>query len=611
MFSKALFKQSIKANGMMWLIITFAECFMLSCVMVISGSGNIGEVKNAVEDTIIQKEIDASLKKRSLGYYEYSASGLGSFDQYYVVDFSNDLPTTRQYQMVFDAWMATKPVQQSGETTIDYAKRIAEWKAQMPESQTTSDEVYAYSFELWSEAMPQASDYPTPEEYQTALKGWQAKAPTALAATATGSFAEATLELKAAVIKDAEAQGYAEGSDESNEMLGEVFYALKPSDSFNDIYTNHSEPIPEDYDVTSLIQHLNQGDITTYLSSDERNEYRDQRSENSSSIFLADNMSKEATIAKLLEVLAKYSVTEEKYNSFGYTYAGVKDLCESTIVSFQARCDYELGQLEAKKAAGEYPDEASYESAVASMKTSLEGDLSKSLLASLPEDVSSAVEEVGQMDLYGLIVGSVFFKIAGLLLPIIYTIMTSNNLIATQVDSGSMAYVLSTGTKRESVVFTQALYLASSLLAMFTCTLITSCICFSVVNVTDTGLNYGRLCLLNLGAFLTLFAMSGLNFFSSCYFDRTKNSMALGGGLSIFFLVATILGLFGSPVIPTVVRFDALNNFNYVSIITLFDVVSITEGSTAYLWKFAILLVLGLVGYGVGSVKFVKKDLPL
>ena len=41
MFSKALFKQSCKANGLMWGIITFAVCFMLACVMVISGSGNI------------------------------------------------------------------------------------------------------------------------------------------------------------------------------------------------------------------------------------------------------------------------------------------------------------------------------------------------------------------------------------------------------------------------------------------------------------------------------------------------------------------------------------------------------------------------------------------
>lgn len=30
--------------------------------------------------------------------------------------------------------------------------------------------------------------------------------------------------------------------------------------------------------------------------------------------------------------------------------------------------------------------------------------------------------------------------------------------------------------------------------------------------------------------------------------------MALGGGLNMFFLVATMLGLFGSPVFPSIIR---------------------------------------------------------
>ena len=66
MFSKALFKQSCKANGTMWAIITFAVCFMLACVMLISGSGSIGDVKNSIQDTIITKEIDSGLEKRAL-----------------------------------------------------------------------------------------------------------------------------------------------------------------------------------------------------------------------------------------------------------------------------------------------------------------------------------------------------------------------------------------------------------------------------------------------------------------------------------------------------------------------------------------------------------------
>ena len=107
------------------------------------------------------------------------------------------------------------------------------------------------------------------------------------------------------------------------------------------------------------------------------------------------------------------------------------------------------------------------------------------------------------------------------------------------------------------------------------------------------------------------FALSGLCFFTSCYFDRSKRSMAIGGGLSIFALVAAMLGLFGSPVIPSVVRLDSLNYFNYATIISLFDVISIMDGTVTFVWKFAILLGLGIVGCVAGSLKFVKKDLPL
>ena len=75
--------------------------------------------------------------------------------------------------------------------------------------------------------------------------------------------------------------------------------------------------------------------------------------------------------------------------------------------------------------------------------------------------------------------------------------------------------------------------------------------------------------------------------------------------------VATMLGLFGSQVIPSVVRLDSLNYFNYVSIISFFDVVSILNGTTAFIWKLLILAAIGITGYIVGSITFKKKDLPL
>lgn len=50
---------------------------------------------------------------------------------------------------------------------------------------------------------------------------------------------------------------------------------------------------------------------------------------------------------------------------------------------------------------------------------------------------------------------------------------------------------------------------------------------------------------------------------------------------------------------------------SHATIISFFDVISIMDGTQTYLWKFAILAVMGLLGYCVGSVRFTKKDLPL
>ncbi len=245
-------------------------------------------------------------------------------------------------------------------------------------------------------------------------------------------------------------------------------------------------------------------------------------------------------------------------------------------------------------------------------KTALIEELSESLLDQFPADVAQALEEIQDLDVFALIVGTVFFKSAGLILPIVYTIMTANNLIAGQVDSGSMAYVLSTPTKRKTVVRTQALFLAGSLLAMFACTTVTGLLClaavgsYAAVTITDT-----EMILLNLGAFITMFAISGICFLSSAWFNRSKQSMSYGGGLAMFFLVTVILGLFGSSVMPSAIRIDAMNLFNYVTIISLFDSPSIFGQTTTFLWKLAILAGIGIVCYGISVLRFQKKDLPL
>lgn len=530
----------------MWTIITFAVCFMLACVMLISGNGNIGETKNAIEDTIIQKEIDAAIEERAINYYSLSDSALTTFDKEYIAAFDK----------------------------AEYLRTVA-----------------------------------------TLMAGGKSESE-AKTAAASKYYGVAALKVNFAAEQKAVDLGYGDDKEKTQEIVGVSMFALNPelieegSKTLYNAYLGKTEDILDAYDVTSLVVYAMQDKGEEYITSIERGDYVSTRAEKAGANFLALNIVSEEAVDEMIKTLSSYGVDRAKYDSFGYNYENVKKLARNTVITYSNRLEYELSELEKKYSAGGFASEEEYKAAVEKTNADLIKAISGSLLDSLPSEVSDALEDIGQADLYTLIVGSIFYKLAGLLLPIIYMIMASNNLISGQVDSGSMAYVLSTSIKRKTVAFTQAVYLGGSLLAMFLLTTATGCVCLAIVG-TDIGLTYGKLLLLNLGAFLVLFALSGLNFFTSCYFDRSKRSMAIGGGLSIFALVAAMLGLFGSPVIPKVVRLDSLNYFNYTTIISMFDVVSIMDGTTAFIWKFAILATLGLIGLIAGSLKFTKKDLPL
>ncbi len=564
MFNKALFKQSCKANGLMWGIITASTCFMLSCVMLISGSGKIGEVKNSIEDTIIEEKIDSSVKENALSNYALVSDSLVVFDKTFVGEIKTSFLTNYQ-QLVAEGASPTDP----NTTAQAYANTC---------SLTGVLQVYQNAF----------------NSYATSLEDY-------------------TLSIDESYTKD---------SDFYTQLYNLSVLTLNPNGKANSQFENmeagSSEKIKDGYEVKEFFTVCSE-DLSNwllgqegtksseYIASDDRTDYRNDLASYTMPIIISSSFVSEDSVNKLVDALSDYGVTKEKYDSYGYTYASVKKLCASSIVTFQARYDLEIESISRDS----YESDEAYLKAISDMKLSLIDDITASSIDLLPKDVSDAIEEVGQTDLYSLIVGSIFFKMAGLLLPIIYMIMASNNLISSQVDTGSMAYVLSTSVKRNEVTFTQGCYLILSLLAMFMCTSITSMICFSIVNVATTSLTYGKLLLMNLGAFLVLFAMSGINFFTSCTFDRSKNSMSIGGGLSMFFLVCTMLGLFGSPVIPSVVRLDALNYFNYVSIISLFDTISIIDGTLVFIYKLVILFAIGLIGYIVGSLIFKKKDLPL
>ena len=241
----------------------------------------------------------------------------------------------------------------------------------------------------------------------------------------------------------------------------------------------------------------------------------------------------------------------------------------------------------------------------------------------------SRIQTMSQIDLNS-VMNDLVYKIAGVLLPMIYVMITANKLVAAQVSDGSMAYILSTPTNRKTVVRTQYLFMIISLVAMYLIitlgAFVSGAIGFAVTK--PTNINFGtftlRTLLYCLGSFMAMFALTGVCFGASCWFNKSSTSTAIGGGACVLAFLCCILGLFGNKVFVSVgIGVQAMNVFNYLTIYTLIDTESMSNFakyvtgayggvmSLAWLWEMGILLVIG-VGFTIlGSYKFTKKDLPL
>ena len=241
---------------------------------------------------------------------------------------------------------------------------------------------------------------------------------------------------------------------------------------------------------------------------------------------------------------------------------------------------------------------------------------SSSLIDELPADISFKLYDLASRNLYGLVVGVILFSIAGLLLPIVYTILTANSLVAQQVETGSLAFTLSSPLKRKTIIVSKAVYMVFAITSMYLLFFLFSLISREIgiaIGGVDfiESLSIKDLSLYALGSYCVSLAISGICFLSSSIFNKTKYAIGVGGGISIFFLVSSILGLFGSEVMPLALRIDSMNFFNYLTIIRLFDVQSILEGTTTFYYLLIPLLAISVVTYVVGCVVFTKKDLPL
>lgn len=195
-------------------------------------------------------------------------------------------------------------------------------------------------------------------------------------------------------------------------------------------------------------------------------------------------------------------------------------------------------------------------------------------------------------------IGSYFYGFLILLLPMIYTIIACNRSMASHVDKGSMAYLLSTPNTRSKIARTQSLYIIVSITIMLA--LVTLIGVLLSISIFPGELDLYRFLLLNLGALLLYYALTGIGFFSSCLFNDTKNSLMVGAGLPVAFLVIQMISDVG----------EKTSFLKYITIFTLFDSNKIVSGGV-FMPQFISLLSIAIVMYGSGLYMFSKRDLPL
>lgn len=488
MISGPLFKQSYKANWLMWLLVTSATCIMLSTIILVMGNPTINEMKTSMMEMFTSDSIDSQIKKSAMNYYSMTETALSSYEDTVL----NVTAIANAYEQLLN----------SGYTN---EMAIATLTMNLPNDQEKSFVITIANL--------------------CASNG----------NTLTNS------QISAFVLDEISKNVY-------EKVLLE--YNLETADQAKTIINNA---------------------ITSYLTT-----------QNVSTSDFATGYISTILSEQMFEQLAQVDgVNYSKEDIYNISYGAIQNFRAQLVINPNLNVE------------------------------NLISDLTSSLLDKLPTAVSTSLIEIKDMNIYGLVVGTIFYRIAGLLLPIVFTIMTANSLLAGQVDSGSLAYVLSTPIKRRKVTLTQMTFLVSSLLAMFILTTIASLVAISFVDKSIAQINTSQLIMLNVGAFFTMFAIAGICFLASAYFNRSKNALAVGGGLSISFLVFTILGLFGSKVIPSFIRINSMNMFNFVSIISLFDSLSILNGTADYLWKFGILAFIGIVTFAAGILWFDRKDLPL
>lgn len=190
--------------------------------------------------------------------------------------------------------------------------------------------------------------------------------------------------------------------------------------------------------------------------------------------------------------------------------------------------------------------------------------------------------------------GFIFF-----MFPMIFIILVGNNIMVKHIDSGSMAYILTTPHTRRSVATTQAVFLMTSTIFIVIMNMILIILMSGIL--FPGKLDVGNFIMLNITTLSVLLFISSIVFFCSSYFDDRSRSLAYGSFVSIFFFVINAIKNIS----------DQLSFLRFFTPFALVNIDKILEGGAySYVVSLITLLVTATI-YTFSIYNFNKRSLAL
>lgn len=222
------------------------------------------------------------------------------------------------------------------------------------------------------------------------------------------------------------------------------------------------------------------------------------------------------------------------------------------------------------------------------------------VIKSMPPSIQKAFGLESGFNNVGSFLAGEFYGLLFLLILIVFSVMTSIQLISKLVDRGSMAYLLATPVSRLKVAFTQMLLLVTGLAVICVSTTLGGLSGIELF-IEDPVVDRQAFIELNTLGFLLFSVIAGYSFLISCLMNDEKKALGAAAGLTIIFFAVNMVSKLS----------EELSWMKNITIFSLYNPQDIMQGEVSVLPLGVSLAVGAAILFVLALFSFKNRDLPL